>query len=357
LKADASRRRIKQIDEDLMRLAAERVAIAREIGKAKREAGHPTVDFAQERQVLENVRDAAKRHGFPQELAEEIAVRLISAAVGAQESDRMVATAPGKGAKAVVVGGAGRMGSWLVRFLGDAGYDVQVLDKALTATENEPARKSVSDAALVLLAVPPLEVARLYKEWVAAPPAGVVADACSIKSPLVAPLRALQRAGAHVASFHPLFGPALTVLRGADVVVCRTGDEAASETVRRLFAGTTARVIDLDLDEHDRKMAEVLTLAHATALSYAAALGEEAPGLHSTTARRLQGVADAVAHESAQVYYEIQVGNPHSDAALARLHASVSRLRRIVHARDLSGFTKFMDEGRARLERRREAAS
>jgi prephenate dehydrogenase len=162
-------------------------------------------------------------------------------------------------------------------------------------------------------------------------------------------LRRLAAAGAHVASIHPMFGPSATVLRGHDVVLCRTGDAAAEQAMRDLFAPTSARLVELGLDEHDRLVADVLALAHATALAFAAATGP-APAAQGTTHRRLQDVAAGVVRENPQVYYEVQAGNPHAPEALARLAASLQRVRACVDRRDPAAFAAILDDGRRNLE-------
>jgi prephenate dehydrogenase len=96
-------------------------------------------------------------------------------------------------------------------------------------------------------------------------------------------------------------------------------------------------------------MAEVLTLAHATAIAFAASLPADPLPAHSTTFRRLRDVAAAVVDESPQVYYEIQAGNPHSLAALARLQSSVERLKDVVARRDPAAFRALLDDGRRRV--------
>src|SRR5687768_17996977 len=106
LDVDEARARIHEIDATLIGLAMERVEVARAIGKAKLEEGKATVDFGQERKVLDHVRAQAKKHGFPESIAEELATRLIAASVTAQEGDRLASPGTGKGATAVVVGGA-----------------------------------------------------------------------------------------------------------------------------------------------------------------------------------------------------------------------------------------------------------
>lgn len=344
---EAARRRIDRLDDELVRIAAERVAAAAEAGLAKAELGQSLVDFQRERDVMERVRLTAKRHGLDATVAEDLVVRLVLASTTRQETDRLAAAATGRGRQAVVVGGAGRMGRWVVRFLQGAGYQAHVLDPAHPT--GNAAAEHVATADLVLLAVPPSQAAALYQSWIPSPPKGVVADLCSVKSPVVPALRKLAAAGGKVGSFHPMFGPSTTVLRGSDIVLCRTGDATAEATLRSLFAPTSARLVEVDLDEHDRLMAQVLSLAHATAIAFASSLDDAPPGTQSTTFRKLRDVAVSVVVESPQVYYEIQSGNPHSEAALKRLEDAVARLRRLVQAKDADGFRELLGEGRRRL--------
>jgi len=200
----------------------------------------------------------------------------------------------------------------------------------------------------VVSAAPPAATAQLYEAWVAAPPAGVIADIASIKTPLIASIRRLQHAGARVASLHPMFGPSVVLLRDCDVVICDTGDAAATAVVAQLFQVTTARLLHLPLDEHDRHMADVLTLAHATVIAFALALPETPVPVRSTTLGALQTLSAALMRESPDVYYEIQALNPNSASALDRLAVAITRVSSAVSSRDAHAFRTLMDEGKAR---------
>ena len=345
---ESARRRIDAIDGELVRLAAERVAAAADAGRAKAAMGQSLVDFQRERAVLDHVRAEAARHGLEPGVAEDLVTRLILASTSRQELERVAANRGGTGRVAVVVGGAGRMGRWLVRFLQGAGYRALVLDPSAPEAKAE-AQARLVDADLVLVAVPPTEAARLYADWAVHPPRGVVADLCSVKAPLIDGIRRLAAAGGRVASFHPMFGPGATVLRGADVVLCSTGHAEAEATIRALFSPTSARLVEVALADHDRIMAEVLTLAHATAIAFATSLPLRPLPTQSTTYRRLRDVAASVVEESPQVYYEIQAGNPHSIEALERLEASVAHLRSVVTHRNPDAFRTLLEEGRRRV--------
>jgi chorismate mutase / prephenate dehydrogenase len=344
---DALRDRIRQLDEEILARAAERLRLAREVGARKREQALSTVDYSQERAVLERARRTAEGHGLDASLAEQLIAGLIRASVSVQDQDRVRHAALGAGQRAVLVGGAGRMGRWLGRFLEDQGYTTGALDPAAPAEENAWAEAALMDAELVVSAAPPVATAALYAAWTAAPPRGVIVDIASIKSPLIAPIRALREAGARVASIHPMFGPSVTLLRDCDIVICDTGDVDATARIEALFEPTTARLVHLPLDDHDRVMADVLSLAHATAIAFAVALPADELPVRSTTYQALESLSARLVRESADVYYEIQTRNPYSGDALERLRASVERVIGTIAARDADGFRALLAEGRA----------
>ena len=348
---DALREQIRKLDEEIVARAAERVELARRVGEIKREQALPTVDFAQERLVLERARAAALERGLAPEIAEDMLAQLIRASVIAQDLDRLRHAAVGAGRKAVVVGGAGRMGRWLTKFLAAQGFDVGVLDPAASERENSWSNDALPSADLVICATPPAATAALYREWAAKPPAGLVVDIASIKTPLLEPIAALRRAGCRVASIHPMFGPSVVLLREADVVICETGDAGAAEEAKLLFRSTTARMVRMPIEEHDRVMADVLSLAHATAIAFACALPEAEHPVRSTTFQALEALAAAVVRESPEVYFEVQAENPHSAAALERMRAALDRIAAAVRGRDAGAFGKILDEGKDRTSK------
>lgn len=350
---DDLRERIRQLDLELVARAAERVRLARRIGEIKRGQSLPAVDYEQEKVVLERARAAAAEQGLDPGVAADLFAGLIRASVTAQEEESVRTAAVGAGKSAVVVGGAGRMGRWLGRFLSAQGYTLDALDPEAKRDESERARAALPAADLVVCSTPPAATAALYDAWCADPPRGVVVDIASIKTPLVEPIRRLRQAGARVASIHPMFGPSAVLLRGADVVVCDTGDAEATAAVEQLFRPTTAHVVRLPLADHDRIMADLLSLAHVTAIAFALALPDQEHPVRSTTFRALESLAAAVVRESPDVYYEIQAMNPHSAAALERLRAALDRIIAAVTARDAARFAGLLQEGRRRTPEQR----
>jgi chorismate mutase/prephenate dehydrogenase len=224
---------------------------------------------------------------------------------------------------------------------------VAILDPALPA-ERGRAEDWLPTAQLVICAAPPRPAAEIYEAWCSAPPAGVIADLASIKTPLLPALRRLQEAGGRVASFHPMFGPDKALLRDADVLLCETGDGEAEEMVESLFRPTTARLVRVPVEQHDRLMADLLSLAHAAAIAFAVALPAADHPVRSTTFQALEDLAGRVVQESPDVYYEIQALNPHSVRAVEKLQSALDTLLGMVRRRNLEGFRQLMELGRRR---------
>ena len=343
------RERIRDLDRSIIEAAADRTRLARRVAEIKARDDLPTVDYAQERKVLDTGRQLAAEHGAEPDLAEDILARLIRASVTEQEAQRLQHSGTGAGRSAVVVGGAGRMGRWMVRFLQAQQFEVDVVDPAAPPELNSAGEDLLPSADLIVCAIPPLAIIDFYRSIGGLKPAGLVCDISSIKSPLVDAISDLQTAGVRVGSFHPMFGPAAVLLRDEDVVVCDTGDAESLLQVRALFAPTTARLFEIPLEEHDRLMAEILALAHATTMAFSIAQGSDGiPPVHSTTYRALEELALSLSQESPDVYFEIQADNPHALGAIERLEHAVARIARAVRNHDRTAFSDLMSGASAR---------
>ncbi len=124
------RERLTKLDADLLALIAERQRLSEEVARAKRATGHPTRDFQRERDVLLNARAAAAKLGLSPALADNLLRLLIRSSLATQEQAQVVAQGQGAGRRALVIGGAGKMGRWFVEFLDSQGYGVEVADPA-----------------------------------------------------------------------------------------------------------------------------------------------------------------------------------------------------------------------------------
>ncbi|MCA9677616.1 MAG: prephenate dehydrogenase/arogenate dehydrogenase family protein [Kofleriaceae bacterium] len=358
---DDLRTQLGAIDREILAAAARRQAVALQIGQVKRAAGIPTRDFRQERDVLERARGAAGELGLPPVLGEQILLALIRSSLTVQEQDQVAAHGGGGGRRVLVIGGAGNIGRWFVRFLGSQGFAVEVADPA-GPVDGVPSvadwRTLTLDHELIVVAAPMPATNAILHELAAAPPPGVVFDVGSLKSPLRSGLRALRAAGGRVTSVHPMFGPDTELLSGRHVIFVDVGDAEATAAVRALFTPTMATLVDMDLESHDRLIAYVLGLSHALNIAFFTALaesGEAAPRLatlSSTTFDAQLQVARNVARENPDLYFEIQRLNDYGTESLSALLYAVERLRSVVRAGDAEGFRALMERGRGYLSTR-----
>jgi len=356
----ALRKRLNETDRELLALAARRQQLVAEIGALKRREGRELRDFAREREVLERAADNAREFGLDPELGRALLAQLIEASLARQETDRVRATGGGNGQRALVIGGAGRMGQWFARFLDAQGYAVEIADPACGA-DDFPQRADYAQGALdqdlIVVATPLRASAQVLAGLLAHRPRGVVMDLGSLKSPLAGALEALREAGVRVTSVHPMFGPQVNVLAGRHVVFVDVGCAEATALARSLFAGTLAIAVDMGLAEHDRLIGYVLGLSHLLNIAFFTALADSKEiaatlaRASSTTFDRQLAIARGVAGENAALYFEIQQLNPHSGEAHAALESALARILASVRGGDERGFIEIMHAGHAYLTR------
>ncbi len=361
------RQQLDRLDSEIVSLIGKRQAIAREVAAAKRATGYPTRDYQREREVILAARARAEQEGLSPDVAEKVLRLLIRSSLTTQEQVSVATHGAGDGRRALVIGGAGKMGAWFARFLVSQGFAVTVADPRGRSEEGDwvadwSALGDLDAFDYIVVATPLGASDEILKQLAARRPKGVVFDLGSLKSPLRAGLAALQAAGVKVTSIHPMFGPSVELLSGRHVIFIDLGQPEALEAARALFRPTLAEQVVMDLDEHDRLVAYVLGLSHALNIAFFTALvgsGEAAPKLtrmSSTTFDAQVDVAAAVAEESPDLYYEIQALNDYGAESLQALAAAVERLKETVQRRDLPAFRALMAQGLAYLQDRRDLA-
>ncbi|HEY0483521.1 MAG TPA: chorismate mutase, partial [Kofleriaceae bacterium] len=195
---DPLRTELGQIDREILALVARRQAVAQRIGHVKRDAGIPTRDYRQEKDVVERARAAAVDHGLSPALGEELILALIRGSLTVQEKDTVAAAGEGGGRRVLVIGGAGHMGRWFVRYLAAQGFAVEIADPGegpAGVVNHRDWRRVALDHELIVIAAPMPATAEILEAMAAAPPPGVVFDVGSLKSPLRRGLHALRAAG------------------------------------------------------------------------------------------------------------------------------------------------------------------
>ncbi len=237
-----------------------------------------------------------------------------------------------------IVGNAGAYGQWLTTFFRER-MELQVIGRD-PAGDTAPSPRELACQADVLIFSAPIRHSVTVIDEYAAAAAGNEAgklwlDLTSIKQ---APVAAMLRSRAEVAGLHPMAAPPkIGSLKGRVLAVC-----PARITLRwqpwldALLAALEAECVQLDPLAHDRAMALVQGLVHASHMTQARvlqALASEAGGMPMLQALRTVGfeldltVTGRILSGNPAIYEDIQFGNPHVLPVLQALANATSELR------------------------------
>jgi len=301
----------------------------------------------------------AESLGLHGSVARDILQTLIHHSLSNQETHKLVQSEHGQGQRALVIGGLGRMGGWMSRYLDMVGYSVEVADLAggetpFTRVDDWPA--TVSSYDLIVVAVPLRPSNDILLQLAEIRPQCLVFDIGSLKGPMREGLDAMRRNGCRVCSVHPMFGPDEIGLSGRHILFVDVGDPQAVSEARALFSHTAADCVELSLAEHDEVMAWVLGLSHLVNIAFAGALaesGEAVPLLKqisSSTFSAQLAVATQVVSENPHLYYEIQQGNVNTTEVSSQFRKVLEELVRSVAENDEAVFSHYMGAAKQRLK-------
>jgi chorismate mutase/prephenate dehydrogenase len=351
---------IRDIDRKIADLVAKRMDVVAEVARAKNEMRLPIRDFRVEHEVMGRMESRCRELGVDPMLGRLLARLLIQSAVRVQEGI-VERVHTGSLMKVLILGGSGRMGRWFCNYLDSMGHQVSVYDPQGPVEGfgyTEDLGDAVRTSEMILLSTPLSASGDILGEVMSTKPGGIVFDICSLKSHLVGHARAAARAGLSITSLHPMFGPGVRTLLERNVILCRCGSPDADREVKALFEGTEANLIEMDIEEHDELMAYVLSMSHVVNLVFTDMLvrsGKSFPDLSrvasSTFVKQTKASRD-VAYEAAELYYEIQTLNTHTNGAFSLFLEAAKDLERAVRERDFDRFAEIMQRGRSYYENR-----
>ena len=352
------RQRLDEIDSGIVDLIAERQAVVTTIGEHKLKTGLPLRHYEREREVIDRGVARAESLGLEGSVARDILQTLIHHSLSNQETHKLVRSDHGQGQRALVIGGLGRMGVWMSRYLDMVGYSVDVADPVSGETpfrrvdDWEPV---VNDYDLIVVATPLRPSNDIFLRLAQMKPECLVFDIGSLKSPMREGLDAMCRNGCRVCSVHPMFGPEEIGLSGRHILFVDVGNQDAIAEARALFAHTAADCVELSLQEHDEVMAWVLGLSHLVNIAFAGTLaesGEAVPLLKqisSSTFNAQLNVATQVVSENPHLYFEIQQGNDNTAVVSEHFRKVLDELVTAVVENDEAVFTRHMGAANRRL--------
>jgi len=340
------RTEIREIDNQIAKLVAKRLDVAREIGRQKEASGLPVRDFGVEKAVLERMERNATALEVDPVILEEMALTLIKGAVNVQIAGRKQMKNVG-GLTCTIVGGGGQMGGWFDRFVTSLGYQTVIVEQGDSIDEG------VADSDLVILAVSLPKMREVMKRTLAQNPRGIVLEIASLKSPVADLVKQGARDGLRVASIHPMFGPTRDLLAGQNVIICQAGSTEAEAAAVSLFLNTAANLIELPLEEHDRFMTWVLNLPHVINLVMGETLRtsgltyDQLRSTGGTTFSKQMDVTAEVMDENPELYYHIQSLNNHRSELFRVLRGSIDQMMALSEMPTGNGFTDMMNAWRS----------
>ena len=239
-----------------------------------------------------------------------------------------------------IIGSAGAYGRWLRAFLNDRmGLQVLGHDPADPSTSHEDALLEQCD--VLLFSAPIRQTPAVIRHWVARS-AGREAgrlwlDVTSVK---VAPIEAMLGSRAEVVGLHPMTAPPKAPsLRGRVLAVCEARLSAWRPWVAQLLASLEADCVRVTPAHHDRAMALVQSMVHASHLAQAGVLRGQMPQLggleglmplRSASFEMDTAIAARILSLNPAIYEDIQFGNPHSAEVLQQLASQLGRMAALV---------------------------
>jgi prephenate dehydrogenase len=260
-----------------------------------------------------------------------------------------------------IVGGAGRMGLFFLRYFKAKGHSVVITDirgedsKRIAAEEGVEAAQSASDAAvgadLVVVSVPieatPSAIAEVAPHMMRG---SLLVEISSVKRGVVEALRGLEGLKVKPLSIHPLFGPGAQGLRGNRIAVIPIlNPQWEAQRVQEIFG--EAEIVPVDADEHDRAVALTITLPYLLNVSFASVLkGEDLSRL-----RELGGpsfelqllLCEGMMSQDPHIYESILGEELKDYRGLERLQRCIATI--LSEASTIQGFREYVVELRAEL--------
>lgn len=236
-----------------------------------------------------------------------------------------------------IVGSAGAYGRWLHRFF-EQQMGMQVIGHDPADAASHTPEQLLERAEVLVFSAPIRQTPALIAQYVqqsAGREAGRLwLDVTSVKQ---APVQAMLASQAEVVGLHPMTAPPKSpTLKGRVMVVCQARLQHWQPWLARLCSALQAECVQASPEHHDKVMALVQAMVHATHLAQAGVLRDYAPELGSLAAllpyRSASFELDTaiiarILSLNPAIYEDIQFGNPHVLPMLERLITQLQTLQ------------------------------
>ncbi len=348
------RQDVKEVDKKIIKLIGKRLSITKKIGGKKKNEGIPLKDWKVEKEVIKNALNVATEEGLSSELIKTIMQNIITESKIQQEILHY-SSYTGDKEDILVIGGLGEMGMWFANFFANQGHNVFIHDVKGKSSHFRCFNKleqAVNVASCILLAIPfeimPEAIDKIIKLGFK----GTVFDIASLKDCSKNAIEKAIESGISYTSIHPMFGPKVSTLTDRIICICDCKDEKANEKIRTFFKDTSAKIVEIPLEEHDKIISYILALSHIINIIFIKTLMNgpydysDLNNIASTTFISQMGTSKEVISENPNLYYAIQKFNPFKNDLYDRLEQALRYVIDSISKGKKKDFTKIMEEGK-----------
>ncbi len=337
---ESPRKRIDEIDEQILDLLSERGEIVRDVIKRKVENQLPVFVPAREEEKSKAFKKLAKTKGIDPDWAEDF-LRMIMTASRATQSQETFPIATSEPKHILFIGGEGGMGKLYKRMADQTGHITYSIDKSNWYELEEFAPKL--DMVIVTVPINVTEgvierlSGRLKKET-------ILADFTSNKS---APIEAMLKAHeGPVVGLHPMHGPDVHNLSKQLMVFCGAREAEKAKWFMEQCELWGMRVIEADPEKHDHVMHLVQGLRHFVALLHGSFMEEydlkpaDMLDYSSPIYRAELMMTGRIFAQDAELYADIVFANKERRDLLIKFFNHHKKLAELVEENDREGFIK-----------------
>ena len=353
------REEVRKVDREIIKLIGKRLSITKKIGGKKKNKGIPLKDWKVEKEVIKNALNAASEENLSQELIKTIMQNIITESKIQQEILHY-SSYSGDREDILIIGGLGEMGQWFANFFANQGHNVFINDTKGTSKHFKTfdnLAEAVNKASCILLAIPFEIIPEFIEKIINLKFKGMVFDIASLKDNSKTAIKKALSSGISYASIHPMFGPRVSTLSDRIICICDCGDKKANEKAKTFFKDTSATIVEIPLEEHDKIISYVLALSHIINIIFMETLmdGEyeykDLKKVASTTFISQMKTTKEVISENADLYYAIQKFNPFKNTLYDRLEQAMKYVIETVLEGNKKNFTKIMAKGKKWLKK------
>ncbi len=337
---ESPRKRIDEIDEEILDLLAERAKTVQDVVRAKVENKLPV--FVPEREIEKSTRfkAMAKEKGIDPAWAEDFLRMIMSSSRDSQSQERFpIATEEPK--HILFIGGDGGMGKLYKRITKQTGHQTYSIDKG-----NWHELEEISGKLDLVIITVPINITeqvisrlsnRLNKET-------ILADFTSNKTK---PMQAmLDNHDGPIIGLHPMHGPDVENLSKQLMVVCPARFPEKSEWFIKQCELWGMRIVNAEPEKHDHVMHLVQGLRHFVALLHGSFMKHydlkpvDMLDYSSPIYRAELMMTGRIFAQSAELYADIVFSNQERRELLLNFFEHHKRLAELVEKNDRDGFIK-----------------